>query len=218
MENVHPYELAGVFLDLVRGYDVPIGTVVVLSSLSHLARVGTAAYAADFVRALGRIQVAYGRGVRVVFPLAVGGLGDESTIRGLREIECWLAEVDRRRQYSLPRTSAHFTSIFLHTDNNPSTSGAIRIALRLPSLHSVNSCAFVSPGWEDLPRSLPTLGEEDEQGERLLPCKGKDGRYHALGKLSVIGKETIRGYFMQLQPIFKACKDNKVIFVTPLPR
>ncbi len=34
---------------------------------------------------------------------------------------------------------------------------------KLPiALHSPDSVAFVSPGWEDLPRSLPTLGEGDK--------------------------------------------------------
>ncbi len=252
-----------------------------------------------------------------------------------REVEYWLAEVDKRRQCSFLQTSAYFTSTFLQTDSNPSTSGTIRTALRLPSsLHSSDSCAFVSPGWEDLPRSLPTLGEEDEQsllnimlnelndkfalqldmnpnvdrsgqnatdqpgeenicillagashfvrlidhlesanltvvdstvpgfrvsersvsemtadiidklaeldpakavvviqlldnvsyecrneqGDRLLPRKGSDRRYHALGELSVIGKDSLREYFMLMQPIFEACKDYKVIFVSPLPR
>jgi hypothetical protein len=339
VENAHPYELAGVFLDLARGHDVPIGTVVVLSSLSHLGRVGTAAYAGDVVRAIGRIRGAYGVGVRVVhgFPLVVGGLEDKSTVRGLREVECWLAEVDKRRQYSLPLTSAYFTSTFLQTNSThvQSTSGNTRYALRLPlSLHLSDSCAFISPGWEDLPRSLPTLGEEDEQsfmnimlnelndkfalqldvnpnvdrsdqiatdhpgeenvsvllagashsvrlidhlesanltvvdstvlgfriseksvseittdiseklsemdparsvvvlqlldnvsyecknefGDRLLPRKSSDGRYHAPGEISVIGKDTLREYFMMLQPIFRACKDYKVICVSPLPR
>jgi hypothetical protein len=32
------YELAGAFLDLVRGFDIPVGTVVVLSSTSYLGR------------------------------------------------------------------------------------------------------------------------------------------------------------------------------------
>jgi hypothetical protein len=34
---------------------VPAGSVVVLASASHMARVGTAAYADDFVKARGRL-------------------------------------------------------------------------------------------------------------------------------------------------------------------
>jgi hypothetical protein len=58
----------------------------------------------------------------------------------------------------------------------------------------------------------------NEFGDRLLPRKGSDGRYHAPGEISVIGKDTLREYFMLLQPIFKVCKDYKVICVSPLPR
>jgi hypothetical protein len=77
IENAHPGELVAAFLDLNRGYDVPIGTVVVLSCLSHLGRVGTAAYAADIVRAFGRVHGAFGKNVRTVhgFPLLRGGGG-----------------------------------------------------------------------------------------------------------------------------------------------
>jgi hypothetical protein len=57
-----------------------------------------------------------------------------------------------------------------------------------------------------------------EFGDRLLPRKSGDGRYHAPGELSVIGKDTLREYFMLLQPIFRACKDYKIICVSPLPR
>ncbi len=94
------------FLDLTRGFDVPIGTVVTLASASHLGRCGVAAYARDVVAALGRVRDAFGGNVRVVhgFPIIGGGLVDEGTVWGLREIELWLAEVDKRRLCSLPRT------------------------------------------------------------------------------------------------------------------
>jgi hypothetical protein len=84
---------------------------------SHLGRSGTAAYAGDIVAAMSRIREAYGRSVRVVhgFPLIGGGLVDESTVRGLREIKYWLAEVDQRRLGSLPETSDYYVKHFLTT-------------------------------------------------------------------------------------------------------
>jgi hypothetical protein len=117
------------------------------------------------MKATLRIREVYGKNVRVVhgFPLIQGGLVDESTIRGLREIELWLAEADKRRLGSLPETSAYFTDKFLSTTSRNAASITYRQALKLPlALHSSESGAFVSPGWEDLPRSLPSLGEEDE--------------------------------------------------------
>ncbi len=337
IENARPYELAGAFLDLVRGFDVPMGTVVVISSASHLGRSGTAAYAGDIVAAMSRIREAYGRSVRVVhgFPLIGGGLVDESTVRGLREIEYWLAEVDRRRLGSLPETSDYYVKHFLTTKTLHTANSKQRQALKLPtSLHSSDSGIFVSPGWEDLPGSLPALGEEDERaflhvmlselnnkfalqldtcpitdrssqpgtdnadecrfgivlagsshsvrlidplestnlrvvdsttpgfrvtdqsvaemaaelaekvsdldpndnviviqlldnssyecktlnGDRILPKRGRDGKFHAVGELGVIRKDTLREHFMAMQPIFRAVKGFKVLVLTPLPR
>jgi hypothetical protein len=89
---------------------------------------------------------------------------DENTVRGLREIELWLAEVDKRRHCSLSVTSDYFIKHFTCDTEHPSRSGMARLALKLPSsLHSPDSVTFVSPGWEDLSRSLPTLVEGDEQ-------------------------------------------------------
>jgi hypothetical protein len=141
IEDAQLAELAEAFLGLTRGFDVPVGTVVVLSSVSHLGRVGTAAYAADMVRALGRIHGGFGKSVRTVhgFPLLRGGVQDENTVRGLRDIELWLAEVDKSRHCSLPATSDHFIRHFTHNSANPSISGTARLALKLPSsLHSLD--------------------------------------------------------------------------------
>ncbi len=154
------------FLDLTRGFDVPIGTVVALASTSHLGRCGAAAYAGDVVATLGRVRDTFGGNVRVVhgFPIIGGGLVDEGTVRGLREIELWLAEVDKRRLCSFPRTSDYFIKQFLSTRTDNISWNTHRQALRLPtSLHSSDCGSFVSSGWEDLPGSLPVLGEEDEK-------------------------------------------------------
>jgi hypothetical protein len=45
-------ELADSFLEITKGFDMPVGSVVVLSSLSYLAKVGTATYAEELVRSL----------------------------------------------------------------------------------------------------------------------------------------------------------------------
>jgi hypothetical protein len=260
---------------------------------------------------------------------------DDSTIRGLREIELWLAEVDKRRLGSLPETSKYFIINYLSTTSSSNTSINHRQALKLPlALHSPESGTFVSPGWEDLPRSLPSLGEEDEaaflnvmlselnkkfalqldtcpntdrttqfatedpgeeracvvlvrashatrlidhlesanlavvdstmpgfriteqsiaelsadlaervadldpentvvliqlldnsvfeclteQGDKVLPKRGGDGKYHAPGNLKVIGKDSLRELFMKMQPIFKTVKNFSVVVLSPLPR
>ena len=71
-------DLVSAFLNLVRDYEVPVGTVVVITSLTHLGRVGTAVYASDLVKALTRLREAYGDSIRVLhgFPVIAGGLQD----------------------------------------------------------------------------------------------------------------------------------------------
>ncbi len=52
----------------------------------------------------------------------------------------------------------------MSTTSRNTSSNSHRQALRLPTaLNSSDSDTSVSPGWEDIPKSLPTLGEEDER-------------------------------------------------------
>jgi hypothetical protein len=95
MEHGSIPELVESFLEFTKGYVVPAGTVVVLSSASHLAEVGMAAYAADFVGArLGLLSVFQG-GLEVVhgFPIPLGGINDRACIRALPDFTDWLASV-----------------------------------------------------------------------------------------------------------------------------
>ncbi len=147
VEQGHPSGLAGAFLDLVGSSDAPIATMVALSSPGHLGRVGKAAFTGDILKAIGRTQGAYGRGVHVIhgFPLAASGFADEFSVRGLREIEIWLSELDLESFHT-----------YLKSCSNSSTTGSARHSFKLPiSRHSRDSCVVISSGWEDLPRSLP---------------------------------------------------------------
>jgi len=81
----------GVWLDVVQGYSVPIGTVVVLSSLSHLAHVGVPAYAEDLCRASKKLFDRYGRDIKLVHgtPMPCCDLPG-STIRAWHDIDTWV--------------------------------------------------------------------------------------------------------------------------------
>jgi hypothetical protein len=89
---------------------------------------------------------------------------DDCTIRGLREVELWLAEVDWRHLCSLPETPEYFIKNISSTRTGHTSNNTCMTALKLPtSLHSSDGGIFISPGWEDLPGSLPALREEDER-------------------------------------------------------
>jgi hypothetical protein len=55
-------------------------------------------------------------------------------------------------------------------------------------------------------------------GDKVLPKKGRDGKYHAEGELHVVNRDTVRELFSTLQPIFRAVREFKTILLTPLPR
>jgi hypothetical protein len=59
IENASLIELADAFLEATRGFVMPVGLVLVLTSVSKLAEVGTAKYAADFVAARSRLLAAF---------------------------------------------------------------------------------------------------------------------------------------------------------------
>ncbi len=89
---------------------------------------------------------------------------DKDMVWGLRVLELRLAEVDWHRLSSIPDTSDYFTSTFLHTSSRNASTITHRQALKLPtSILSSKSGTFISPGWEDLPRSLSALGQEEKQ-------------------------------------------------------
>jgi hypothetical protein len=64
---------------------------VLISSLSHLAAVGTAAYAEDLVKAFKAVRAVYSTGVNIMhgIPFPLSGIEDPSTIRSLLEISTW---------------------------------------------------------------------------------------------------------------------------------
>jgi hypothetical protein len=55
-------------------------------------------------------------------------------------------------------------------------------------------------------------------GDRLLPWRGRDGKYHTEGELCAIGKDTLHDHFLSLQPDFKAVRGFKCIVMIPLSR
>jgi hypothetical protein len=67
------------------GYDLPVGSVVFLSSATILLRVGPAAYAEELVCVFTRVREAYAGSVRAVhgFPITLQGLRSEVLIRSL---------------------------------------------------------------------------------------------------------------------------------------
>ncbi len=95
VENASLSDLTTVLLAALEGFTVPAGTAVLISSVSHLAAVGMAAYTEDLVRACKAVRAVYGTGITVMhgIPLLLSGLHCYSTICSLLEIGTWYKSV-----------------------------------------------------------------------------------------------------------------------------
>jgi hypothetical protein len=98
-------ELIDAFLDITKGFSVPAGSVVVISSASHLARVGTAAEYADVG---DRLRGVVGGGIELVhgFPILLSGTEDSALIRSLVDLGHWLELLLHGQRYQ------NFTRVF----------------------------------------------------------------------------------------------------------
>jgi len=140
---------------------IPVGSVIVLSSLSHLARVGTAAYAADLHTTINNIEEDYSNRVRVVhgIPVVGGTVKDATTARSLYDILEWLEAVDKRGKYILPESNHMLKELSLMNGGARGGIGAARLHMKLPSgMRNRDSAIFMMGGSTSL---SPTIAQPD---------------------------------------------------------
>ena len=141
--------------------------MALISSLNHLGRVGAAAYAEDFVAAVGKIRRAFGGRVRAVhgYPVPAIPVEDPVTIRALLEVEHWLSSIDSRRTASLNNTGKFYTSNILNVCTGQPINQYCKytVLLRMPdSLHNTTRASFVGLGWDGITGTIPPLTEEEQ--------------------------------------------------------
>ena len=167
VEDATLCDLVTTFMRLTRGCDLGVGSVILLSSLNHLGRVGTAAYAEDLLAALLEIRSTFGRKIRALhgFYINPEPLTDQLTIRSLMEIEAWLSSTNQRRSHSLGRTSEFYTSSFLSSEAaNKSDLATAVMHIRMPtSLFSSERTSHVGLGWPKLVSLLPAFTQDSEK-------------------------------------------------------
>jgi len=84
-------ELVSCFLEITKGYNIPAGTIVTLSSLGQLARSGPAAYAMGLREAVQRLTKTFGKGIKIAsnIPIPAGETSGE-LVRYWIEVDTWL--------------------------------------------------------------------------------------------------------------------------------
>jgi hypothetical protein len=174
VENATLSDLTTVFLAALEGFTVPAGTVVLISSASHLAAVGTAAYAEDLVRAFRAIRAVYETGITVMhgIPLLLSGIDNMSTIRSLLEVGAWYQgvsalstkELSNSLKMMLDRLRSEKQPI---SETAPSTPENIRaperFLLKMPqNLHNYDKQVCLSEGFGDQVSLCQPMSEREE--------------------------------------------------------
>jgi hypothetical protein len=100
-------------LDVFTGAQIKVGSLILISSVSHLAAVGTAAYAESLVRASKFLLTGFSDKVTVRpgIPVLLGGAGDSSLVRSLMELEDWANSLPSKEQCFPEARSAYMLSL-----------------------------------------------------------------------------------------------------------
>ena len=95
LEDGNLSNLVNIFLETVKQFVVPAGSIVLLHSISHLAWAGPAAYSEDFVRARQKIYAVYRSGLTVIggLPLLANGCTDTNLVQDLATVSIWMETV-----------------------------------------------------------------------------------------------------------------------------
>ena len=114
LEDGSLLDLAHIFLETVKNFVVPAGSVVLLHSLSHLAWVGPAAYAEDLVRARQRICGTYRSGLSVIggIALPISGCLNTNIVQDLVAISSWMDSVRHPAERDICVTRASWRNLF----------------------------------------------------------------------------------------------------------
>jgi hypothetical protein len=166
VENGSLSDLLEVFLGLTRGFDLPAGAVILLSSPSHAAAVGTVEYAADFVWSSGQVRNAFMGGITVLhgIPFLLGGTSNTAAIRAIAEIEHWVSITAIGTDEISAMRKAFMST--LRTDKN---NNSMQHIIRLPiNQNSLEKATFVTLGFDNLKMAVDPISEDEEKSLLVL--------------------------------------------------
>jgi hypothetical protein len=84
--------LVAVWLEITKGKQIPAGSVVVMSSATHLLMEGLEGYVEDMIRSLNKIGSIFGGGIIAApgIPIFLGGCNSPELIRDVWDLMSWL--------------------------------------------------------------------------------------------------------------------------------
>jgi hypothetical protein len=109
VEDCELWELEEVFTDRFKAFckphgNLPSGSVILVGSMSHLAKNGLNFYAPKLVETMTRLAGRVGPGINVIplLPIPVGGIGSETLLRDMMDLDCWIVSTGAGQATGLP--------------------------------------------------------------------------------------------------------------------
>ncbi len=94
---------------------LPPGSVILVGSMAHLSRSGLNSYVPMLVETLTRIAGKMGPGISVVpyIPVPIGGVGSETLVRDMIDLDCWILSTGAGHNSCLPDSREMFWRLVL---------------------------------------------------------------------------------------------------------
>ncbi len=95
--------------------NLPSGSVILVGSMSHLAKNGLNFYAPLLVETMTRLASRVGPGVNIIplLPVPVGGIGWERLIRDMMDLDRWIVSTGAGQAVGLPDSRDTFWRVVL---------------------------------------------------------------------------------------------------------
>jgi hypothetical protein len=95
--------------------NLPSGSVILVGSMSHLAKNGLNFYAPILVETMTRLAGRLGPGINVIplLPVPVGGIGSETLIRDKMDLDSWIVSTGAGQAAGLPDSRDTFWRVVL---------------------------------------------------------------------------------------------------------
>jgi len=120
VEDSELWELEEVFYDRFKCFckphgSLPSGSLVLVGSMSHLAKNGLNFYAPILVETMTRMAGKVGPGVNVIpfVPVPIGGIGSETLARDMMDLDSWIVSTGAGQATGLPDTRDAFWRMVL---------------------------------------------------------------------------------------------------------
>jgi len=175
-------EVVLALVDCIGKHELSTGTIVLLGSVTHLATVGSAQYALDWVRSRFWLKDRLGDKVTIIPAPVVPTSGIEgiSVVRSLIEVLEWFMALDSTEALLAKQYFQHFLTTHLGSTEHGVELNE-RQCLRLPvSLDSRGFFTTVSEGWGSRPDGVPPLPQAAEKA-LILPLLEQLNEAFSLG-------------------------------------